>query len=224
MEKEKLVITKDNAHDYLGWFSSVEELIEKGKIDNTFGTGKTYTDNDGIVWHSRARLNKDGKLTVRALITTWAGAVAHASHYYAQLIVIPNWTNEDETVISYNPRAPKLPEINMSLGYYKEEGLFKNDDLTRFNGMMGIDQTITNRLKVGASMLITYKDNNKRQDPLNQANKIIRLLFFIINKQKGKQVFCQNPYREKRFSGPFILSCAIVLGKLFLIYYFYFLA
>ena len=64
-------------------------------------------------------------------------------------------------------------KINMSLGYYKEEGLFKNDDLTRFNGMMGIDQTITNRLKVGASMLITYKDNNKRQDPLNQANKII---------------------------------------------------
>lgn len=117
MEKEKLVITKDNAHDYLGWFDSVDELIEKGKIDNTFGRGLTYTDNDEIEWHSRPHLNKDGKLTVRVLITTWAGAVANASHYYAQLMVTPHWTNEDETVISYNPRAPKLPEINMSLGY-----------------------------------------------------------------------------------------------------------
>lgn len=117
MEKEKLVITKDNVHDYLGWFDSVQELIEKGKIDNTFGSGLTYTDNDGIEWHSRAHLNKDGKLTVRVLITTWAGAVAYASHYYAQLMVNSYWTNEDETVISYNPRAPKLPEINLSLGY-----------------------------------------------------------------------------------------------------------
>lgn len=64
-------------------------------------------------------------------------------------------------------------QVNLSLGYYKETGLFKNDDLTRFNGMVGVDQTITKRLKVGASMLLTYKDNNKRQDPLNQANKIV---------------------------------------------------
>lgn len=64
-------------------------------------------------------------------------------------------------------------QVNFSLGYYKETGLFKNDDLTRFNGMIGVDQTITKRLKVGASMLFTYKDNNKRQDPLNQANKIV---------------------------------------------------
>ena len=64
-------------------------------------------------------------------------------------------------------------QVNLSLGYYKETGLFKNDDLTRFNGMIGVDQTITKRLKVGASMLLTYKDNNKRQDPLNQANKIV---------------------------------------------------
>ena len=117
MEKEKLVITKDNVHDYLGWFDSVQELIEKGKIDNTFGRGMTYTDKDGIEWHSRARLNKDGKLIVRVLITTWAGAVANASHYYAELMVTTYWTNEDETVICYNPRAPQLPEINMSLVY-----------------------------------------------------------------------------------------------------------
>lgn len=64
-------------------------------------------------------------------------------------------------------------QVNLSLGYYKETGLFKNDDLTRFNGMVGVDQTITKRLKIGASMLLTYKDNNKRQDPLNQANKIV---------------------------------------------------
>ena len=64
-------------------------------------------------------------------------------------------------------------QVNLSLGYYKETGLFKNDDLTRFNGMVGVDQNITKRLKIGASMLLTYKDNNKRQDPLNQANKIV---------------------------------------------------
>lgn len=64
-------------------------------------------------------------------------------------------------------------KVNFSLGYYKEKGLLKNDDLTRFNGMIGIDQVINKRLSVGGSVLITYKDNNRRQDPLNQANKII---------------------------------------------------
>lgn len=74
--------------------------------------------------------------------------------------------------ISVNGGTEKT-KVNMSVGYYKEDGLLKNDNLTRFNGMVGVDQTITNSLKVGASMLLTYKDNNKRQDPLNQANKII---------------------------------------------------
>lgn len=117
MEKEKLVITKDNVHDYLGWFSSVQKIVEKGKIDNTFGRGLTYTDNDGIEWHSKAHLTKDGKLTVRVSLTTWEGVTIGASHYYAQLTVTTHWTNEDETIISFNPRAPELPEINMSLGY-----------------------------------------------------------------------------------------------------------
>lgn len=129
MEKEKLVITEDNVYVYLGYFESVRETLKHGKIDNTFGTGMTYTDNDGIEWHSKAHLNKDGKLKVRVMLTTWEGVTIGASHYYAQLTVSTYWTNEDETVMSFNPRAPKLPEINMSLGYPLTANDLKDKDV-----------------------------------------------------------------------------------------------
>ncbi len=52
----------------------------------------------------------------------------------------------------------------LSLGYMDEEGLLRNDDLKRYNGRIGLDHAITNNLKVGASLLYTHRDWNRRQD------------------------------------------------------------
>ncbi len=61
---------------------------------------------------------------------------------------------------------------NFSLGMYDEKGLLKKDNLRRYNAKLGLETNILSNLKVGASVIYTYKDGNQRQDPLNVANKM----------------------------------------------------
>jgi TonB-linked SusC/RagA family outer membrane protein len=63
--------------------------------------------------------------------------------------------------------------FNLSFGAYNEKGLLKNDNLKRYNGSIGLGYKLTDNIKIGANVIYTYKDNNKRLDPLNQANKIL---------------------------------------------------
>ena len=53
---------------------------------------------------------------------------------------------------------------NMSFGYMNEEGLLKNDNLKRYNGRITLDHYLRDNLKVGASLLYTYRDWDRRQD------------------------------------------------------------
>lgn len=69
----------------------------------------------------------------------------------------------------------ELSTFNFSLGMYDEDGILKNDDLRRYNGLISGDYRLLNNVKVGANVLYTYREKNARQDPLNQANKIIPL-------------------------------------------------
>lgn len=62
--------------------------------------------------------------------------------------------------------------FSLSAGVYDEQGLFKNDDLRRYNGSVGIGYSLLSNLKIGTKLFYTFRDNNRRQDPLNQANKI----------------------------------------------------
>lgn len=62
--------------------------------------------------------------------------------------------------------------ISLSAGMYDEQGLFKNDELRRYNGSLSVGYRVLDNLKVGSKMFYTLRDNNRRQDPLNQANKI----------------------------------------------------
>jgi len=62
---------------------------------------------------------------------------------------------------------------NVSFGRYNEEGLLRNDQFKRYNGSVGLTFKLTKSIKIGANALYTYKDNDKRYDPLNQANKIL---------------------------------------------------
>lgn len=59
-----------------------------------------------------------------------------------------------------------------SLDYFKEEGLFKGDQLQRYSARLNVDHNVSKRLKIGTQNQVTYYDQDIRQDPLNTANKI----------------------------------------------------
>ncbi len=59
--------------------------------------------------------------------------------------------------------------FNVSLGTMYEEGLFRKDELDRYNIKSNIDHKISNAFKVGTSLLFTYKDHNRRTNVLNRA-------------------------------------------------------
>lgn len=63
---------------------------------------------------------------------------------------------------------------SLSFGFMNEKGIFKvNDQYGRYNGRLTLDHTIFDNFRIGANVLFTYKDQDKRRDPLNMANKII---------------------------------------------------
>ena len=63
-------------------------------------------------------------------------------------------------------------KVFFSTGYYKEEGMLRNNDFTRYNARLNYDQRISNSFKAGLMTQITYNNTNKRYDPLTQINTI----------------------------------------------------
>ncbi|NTW20212.1 MAG: TonB-dependent receptor [Nostocales cyanobacterium W4_Combined_metabat2_030] len=59
--------------------------------------------------------------------------------------------------------------FNISLGTMAEEGLYKNDELSRYNAKTVIDHKINEHFKVGTNVLYTYKSHDKRANVLNRA-------------------------------------------------------
>lgn len=60
----------------------------------------------------------------------------------------------------------------ISVGYFKEEGVLKKDDMTRYTGRINLDYTINKWAKTGMQTQITYYDQNRRKDPLSKAVSI----------------------------------------------------
>ena len=73
--------------------------------------------------------------------------------------------------ISINGGSEKTT-YSLSFGAYGEKGLFKLDQLSRYNGSVGVNHQLFANVKLGAKVFYTYRNNDIRQDPLNQANKI----------------------------------------------------
>lgn len=59
-----------------------------------------------------------------------------------------------------------------SLDFFNEKGLFEMDDAKRYTARLNLDYQLASTLKVGTQTQLTYYDQNKRADPLNQSNKI----------------------------------------------------
>src|SRR5690606_23281417 len=59
-----------------------------------------------------------------------------------------------------------------SMEYFDEQSLFENDELKRYSGRMAIDYNISKQLKLSTNLMYTVKNQDRRRDPLNWANKI----------------------------------------------------
>ena len=57
----------------------------------------------------------------------------------------------------------------ISAGYFRETGLLRNDDFTRYTGRWNVEHKISNKIKVGTLGQIAYFDINRRQDVLSSA-------------------------------------------------------
>jgi TonB-linked outer membrane protein, SusC/RagA family len=60
-------------------------------------------------------------------------------------------------------------KIFFSTGYYKEEGMLRNNDMTRYNARLNYDQRISNVFKAGLLTQVVYSNTNGRFDPLSDA-------------------------------------------------------
>jgi TonB-linked SusC/RagA family outer membrane protein len=54
-------------------------------------------------------------------------------------------------------------------GYYKEEGVLKDNDMTRYTVRLSIDQQINKRIKAGIQSQLNYYTFNRRKDPMSVA-------------------------------------------------------
>lgn len=66
-------------------------------------------------------------------------------------------------------------KIYLSGGYFRETGMYKLNDMTRYNARLNIDQKLADWAKVGLLSQITYNDINGRNDPLSGAISAIPL-------------------------------------------------
>ena len=62
--------------------------------------------------------------------------------------------------------------FNISLGTMFEQGLLRNDELDRYNVKVNVDHKASKIVKVGTSLLYTYKNHDKRTNVFGQALKM----------------------------------------------------
>jgi TonB-linked SusC/RagA family outer membrane protein len=60
-------------------------------------------------------------------------------------------------------------KVFASLGYFREEGMLRNNDYNRYNARLNVEQTISKVFKIGLLSQVTFYQQNNRQNPLGQA-------------------------------------------------------
>lgn len=75
-----------------------------------------------------------------------------------------------------------------SLDYFREDGVFNMDNLSRYTGRVNLDFSISEKIKAGTQMQLTHYNQNIRRDPLNSAAKLNPLLLPYDN-TTGKVLF-----------------------------------
>jgi TonB-dependent starch-binding outer membrane protein SusC len=88
---------------------------------------------------------------------------------YLDLLMVNSMSQNHEFAISGGDAKTAL---NLSIGYMNDNGLLRRDDMKRYNIKFGLDYKIAKTIKVGANVILTRKDYNKRNSGVfNQALK-----------------------------------------------------
>lgn len=66
-------------------------------------------------------------------------------------------------------------KIFASGSYFREDGMFKDQDYTRYNTRFNIDHNASERVKIGLLTQLNYSITNERKDPLSQALSVAPL-------------------------------------------------
>ncbi|MFD2164607.1 TonB-dependent receptor [Paradesertivirga mongoliensis] len=88
-------------------------------------------------------------------------------------LVVQDGTQQSHT-ISVNGGSEKT-KVFASAGYFKEEGMLRNNEYNRYNGRFNVDQIISKWAKAGILSQVTYNNQNNRRDPLSVASSITPL-------------------------------------------------
>jgi len=92
-----------------------------------------------------------------------------ASLNYLDMIMVNSLSQNHEISVTGGNQASSF---NVSLGYLNDNGMLRNDNMNRYNFKVGIDHKISQTIKIGANVLLTKKDYNKRNSSVfNQALK-----------------------------------------------------
>jgi TonB-linked SusC/RagA family outer membrane protein len=73
--------------------------------------------------------------------------------------------------LSINGGSEKT-KVFTSFGYFREDGMLKDNDYSRYNVRLNLDQTLNKWIKTGILSQVTYGITNNRKDPLSQATSI----------------------------------------------------
>jgi TonB-dependent starch-binding outer membrane protein SusC len=63
----------------------------------------------------------------------------------------------------------------LSGGYFEESGILRSDRMRRYSMRLNVDHTLSDRWRVGTATQLVYFNRDRRDDPLNMANKITPL-------------------------------------------------
>ena len=92
-----------------------------------------------------------------------------ASLNYLDMIMVNSLSQNHEISVTGGNQASSF---NVSLGYLNDNGMLRNDNMNRYNFKVGVDHKISKTIKIGANVLLTKKDYNKRNSSVfNQALK-----------------------------------------------------
>jgi TonB-linked SusC/RagA family outer membrane protein len=63
-------------------------------------------------------------------------------------------------------------KVYFGTGVYREEGMLRNTNSTRYNARLNFDQKISNAFKAGFNTQLTYQTINGRKDPMSQVSSV----------------------------------------------------
>lgn len=197
----------------------VDFLIERARYN------AEKTPADAIGWGSTNRANYS------YLDVLGAGGQPRALYeagtsvdWFDQVLNNSSTQNHELSVVGGSEKTA----VNFSLGYLKENGLMKNDNLNRFNVKLGIQHSVNKRIDIGGNVLLTKRAWNRRKDKVfEQVLKMHALADInldlpselaishtnpLINEKDG---YYQNNTQSNRFFGNSYVNVEIFKGLKF---------